>query len=316
LSGSVIASDYIAVIKDCKTGNLIESHSTGKVKTLAYNIGNCTFSPSGQYVFSQSNNWFVGSILNTDTPSAIILTNIPIGAYNGMPSNDGNLIAWLGKESGSNSISIYSCKMQTRKLFSIYTSGTYGALSWSPDDTQLAYYYKDSKSYIRNNYSLCLLSLIDGGSLNQEIAPPSLPLLQVNPSRNDPPEWSPSGESILFEAHYTNDTSMVYLMSLNGHKYSAVKTDSEETNHVDYLVKVKEPVINANVIINSDSLIKRFVPIPNNYFCVYSKTWGDLVALASLRTKQLCVLDTATMKTYEMCSFSWMGDKVLWCGQK
>jgi hypothetical protein len=211
---AVVRNEAVVFFDESGNIDLLRIISGAPLRTqLAKDIRCFDISRSGHFVMkSRTEGWFKG-IVNSSfevKKQAIKFPSLERERENPFPfvaiSEDGKRIAWaIGNSNMDLIIQEYGGDDQPKIMSKISSNGFISSPSWSPNGHQLAYYYGPPGSETKDGFSLMLIDIENPDSAPLTMGPPSLSMKQVNPSRNNPPEWSLDGNSILFEAHYRDD---------------------------------------------------------------------------------------------------------------
>ena len=161
--------------------------------------------------------WYKGRIDSSLNITKQALSSISPDTFPVTISEDGKRVAWKRsiESTLTNELTIEEYNGSESKILrKISTDGRISNFSWSPDSDLIVYFWGDPEN---DRFSLMLLDMKNPEKPPMEIAPPSLPTGGINPSRAFPPEWSPDGKWILFEARYKeDDIQFRYMVSIDG----------------------------------------------------------------------------------------------------
>lgn len=132
-------------------------------------------------------------------------------------SPDGEKLLFVARPSRSTlSSRLYCQNLATGRIKQLVPSGgVVKAPSWSPDGTQIAFYYGTSTAVLTEG-GFALYVIDANGKNNKEIARPSK-MTRYTPDRDVPPLWSPDSKILFFEANYGVDEvgPQIYMIGLN-----------------------------------------------------------------------------------------------------
>lgn len=207
--------------------SILQITSNGPMhKEIASNVYGFNICRSGHFVMRdiKTNSWIKGRIdsslnITKQAISPISLEGINTGqSANAAISEDGKRIAWtIGYPKTDLIVQEYDGD-QAKIIRTISTKGIVLLPSWSPNGHLLAYYYGPPEAQMRDGFSLMLISVDDPDSQPVSVAPPSLHIGMLNPTRSERPLWSPNGKSILFQGRYRDDEPYMgfYVVSVDG----------------------------------------------------------------------------------------------------
>ena len=205
------------------------SQSTGKVvriefdeenvrsKVVIENAISFQCAPEGYCIYrSKMGGWYKGNMKSPETMSQIPSSIVPKNVNYAAISNDGDKIAWVTHDVNNSQLIVSELKTKGMNILAS-KQGYICVPSWSPDDSYIAYYYGPPNAISHDGYSLMTVEAKGIEPKENQVAPPSL-WTSLSPSRTIPPQWSPDGTMIVFEAQYDDKKPWTRscLVSVNG----------------------------------------------------------------------------------------------------
>jgi hypothetical protein len=187
-------------------------------KELAKNVSDFEITHSGHFILRDlTQGWFKGRVDSSLTVTKQALKTVPHNITRVAISEDGKRIAWENSDLAKSELIVEEYSADKSKVLRVISkNGIISAPSWSPDGSRLAYYYGPPGAEVRDGYILMVLDVNSASNQPDRLAAPSL-WTRLSPCRPDPPQWSPDGKFIRFEARYDEDVNKTnYVVSADG----------------------------------------------------------------------------------------------------
>jgi hypothetical protein len=222
IMGAVGARGEEMLIAEREDGLYIFRDASGAPaqKKLAEGIRQFVFTRSGHFILEGSDGrLYKGSVDSSLAVKIHLIRSAPIDPLFFTISEDGKRVAWTPNSEGC-----IGCELiiqeyngeQPALWRGITTDGVFTGLAFSPDGSQLAFYFGPREALSADGFSLMLLNVDKANSKPVSIAPPSAGY-GMNTSRSAP-LWSPDGKFIIFEACYSDQGflhgEMHYILSV------------------------------------------------------------------------------------------------------
>jgi hypothetical protein len=184
-----------------------EVRSSVLLEDVAQNAGRSSFqcAQSGRFIYRSSvGTWYVGDAKSGETPVPIPASLVPDNPDYAAVSNRGERIVWTKHRFGNSgrAASLTLTDLREEVNYTIPKEGLLLHPAWSPDDAYIAYYHGPPGAEVMDGFTLMRLDPdADDAPRERELAPPSM-WTRLTPVRDRPPEWSPDGRRLFFEARY------------------------------------------------------------------------------------------------------------------
>lgn len=157
----------------------------------------------------------------------MFLKNPPPGVISVSVSPDGKKIFWLSEEKTKSYLIVRDLKSNNERIL-VAHSGQISKPSWSPDSSQIAYYYVESELKSNDAYELYMITLGESGDEpNLRKLAPASKQSALTASRTQPPLWSSDGTQLKFVANYESDElikSYSYIIHLETNELKRVES--------------------------------------------------------------------------------------------